>query len=85
MAKLQPKTRELFELVKANGGRMSTADIADKLGVAMNSVTGRVQSLVKNELAYRDKVEVEGAEKPVTFVQLTDAGMSYDPDAAEEE
>ena len=78
---LKEKTRECFDFIKAHGGRVTTTELAEGLGIAANSVTGRVNSLVKNELAYREKVEVEGSEKPVTYVQLTDAGMNYDPDA----
>jgi DNA-binding MarR family transcriptional regulator len=57
---------------------MTTTALAEELGVAINSVTGRIQSLVKNELAYREKVD-EGGEKPVTYVILTDAGMNFVP------
>lgn len=76
---LKEKTLEAFEFIKDNGGRVSTADIAEGLGIAVSSVTGRVNSLVKNGLAVREKVEVEGSDKPVTYVQLTDEGMAYDP------
>lgn len=80
---LKEKTQEAFDFIKAHGGRVSTAELAEGLGIATNSVTGRVNSLVKNELAYRDKVEVEGADKPVVFVQLTEAGMNFVPSEEE--
>jgi len=41
------------------------------------SITGRVNSLVKNGLAYREKVPVEGEDKPLTYVQLTDDGINF--------
>lgn len=75
---LKEKTQEAFDIIKAHGGKMTTTALADELGVAINSVTGRIQSLVKNELAYREKVD-EGGEKPVTYVILTDAGMNFVP------
>ena len=81
---LKEKTQEAFDFIKSHGGRVSTAELAEGLGIAVNSVTGRVNSLVKNELAYREKVEIEGAEKPVTFVQLTDAGMNFVPSEDDE-
>ena len=81
---LKEKTQECFDFIKAHGGRVSTAELADGLGIALNSVTGRVNSLVKNELAYREKVEVEGADKPITYVQLTDAGMNFVPSVDED-
>lgn len=73
---LKEKTLEALNVLKAHNGRMTTADLASELGVAANSVTGRVNSLVKNELAYREKVD-EGGEKPVTYVCLTDAGTNF--------
>lgn len=77
--KLKEKTQECFDYVKANGGKVSTAELAEGLGVKLNSVTGRVNSLVKNGLAIREKVEVEGEDKPITYVVLTDEGKAYEP------
>lgn len=76
---LKEKTQECFDYIKENGGKVSTAELAEGLGVPINSVTGRVNSLVKNGLAVREKVAVEGEEKPVTYVILTDAGKEYVP------
>ena len=76
---LKEKTQECFDYIKANGGKVSTAELADGLGVAMSSITGRVNSLVKNGFAVREKVEVEGQDKPVTYVVLTVEGMAYVP------
>ena len=80
---LKEKTQEAFDVIKAHGGRMTTTALAEELGVALNSVTGRLNSLVKNELAYREKVD-EGGEKPVTYICLTDAGINFVPSADEE-
>ena len=79
---LKEKTLEAFNAIKDNGGRISTDELAEVLSVAKNSVTGRVNSLVKNELAVREKVE--DGDKTITFVQLTDAGMAYAPSADED-
>lgn len=76
--KLTEKTNEAFEAIKAHDGRVSTAVLAEELGIAINSLTGRLNSLVKKELAYREKVD-EGGEKPVTYICLTDAGMNFVP------
>lgn len=81
---LKEKTQEAMDFIKAHGGRVTTVELAEGLGVPTSSVTGRVNSLVKNELAYREKIEVEGEEKPVTYVQLTEAGMNYEPTEDEE-
>lgn len=80
---LKEKTQEAFDVIKAHGGRITTAALAEELGVALNSVTGRLNSLVKNKLAYREKVD-EGGEKPVTYICLTDAGINFVPSADEE-
>lgn len=78
MAKLTEKTFEALQYLQNNGGRASTVDMMNALGCEkIASITGRVNSLVKNEYAYREKIEVEGEDKPVTFVQLTDAGMNF--------
>ena len=44
------------------------------------SITGRVNSLCKHELAVREKRDI-GGEKPATFVVLTEAGMNFVQDA----
>lgn len=81
--KLPEKTQETLDYIKAHGGRVSTAELAEGLGVAMNSVTGRVNALCSDKkhepFAYREKVAVDGEDKPITFVQLTDAGMNFIP------
>ena len=85
MAILKEKTLEALNVIKAHGGSMTTAELAEELGVAQNSVTGRINSLVRNEMAYREKVDVEGEDKPVTYVHLTDEGKAYEPAEDEDE
>ena len=76
--KLTEKTFEALEYLQAHGGRATTEEMRVALGCEkIASITGRVNSLVKNELAYREKVAVEGEEKPLTQVQLTDAGINF--------
>ena len=82
MAKLTDKTLEAINYLQSVGGKATTVDMMDALGCEkIASVTGRVNSLVKHELAVREKVEVEGADKPVTYVILTDAGKNFVQDA----
>ena len=76
--KLTEKTYEALEYLQAHGGRATT----EEMRVALNcekiaSITGRVNSLVKNNLAYREKVAVPGEEKPLTYVQLTEDGINF--------
>jgi len=78
MAKLTDKTFEALEYLQAHGGRATTEEMKVALGCEkIASITGRVNSLVNHELAIREKVEVEGEEKPLTYVQLTEAGMNF--------
>ena len=45
----------------------------------MNVYDEAITDLKKKELAFREKVAVEGEEKPVTYVVLADAGMNFVP------
>ena len=71
----------VFNYVKENGGRVSIGELAEALGRSERSVGANVTDLTKKGLVIRDKVDVEGQEKPVTFVQITDDGMAFVPDA----
>jgi len=76
--KLSEKTYEALTYLQAHNGRATTEEMRVALECEkIASITGRVNSLVKNELAYREKVAVEGEDKPLTYVQLTDAGMNF--------
>lgn len=76
--KLTEKTYEALEYLQNHGGRATTDEMMIALGCEkIASITGRVNSLVNHELAYREKVAVEGEEKPLTYVQLTDAGINF--------
>ena len=77
--KLTEKSNEVFEYVKTNGGKVSIPELATALNRTERSVGANVTDLTKKKLAVRDKVEVEGAEKPVTYVVLTDEGKTFVP------
>ena len=77
--KLTEKSMEVLNYVKTNGGKVSIAELAEALGRSERSVGANVTDLTKKELAPREKVEVEGMEKPVTYVVLSDAGMAWVP------
>ena len=82
--KLTEKSNEVFEYVKANGGKVSIPELAQALDRSERSVGANVTDLTKKELAVREKVEVEGADKPVTYVVLTEAGQTFVPSEDEE-
>ena len=77
--KLTAKSSEVFDYVKANGGHVSIDEICNAIGRASRSVGANVTDLQNKGLVEREKVEVEGAEKPVVYVNLTDAGASFIP------
>lgn len=81
MIKLTEMSNAVFTYVKENGGRVSIGELAEALGRSERSVGANVTDLTKKGLVIRDKVDVEGQEKPVTFVQITDDGMAFVPDA----
>lgn len=82
--KLTVKSQEVLDYVKANGGKVSIAELATALNRTEKSVGANVTDLKKKELAFREKVAVEGEEKPLTYVVLTDAGMAFVPSEDEE-
>lgn len=77
--KLTEKSSEVLNYAKENGGRVSVEEICKAVGRESRSVNANVNDLVKKGLALRDKVEVEGAEKPVTYIVLTDDGQTFVP------
>lgn len=85
-------SRRVFDYLKANHGKLMTAqDIAAALDVSINTVTGSVNGLARATkhpaYAVRTEVEVdagEGKTAKVKYISLTDAGLAFDPDAAEE-
>lgn len=76
---LTAKSQEVFDYVKTNGNKVSIPELAQALDRTERSVGANVTDLTKKGLAAREKVEVEGAEKPVTYVVLTDEGINFVP------
>ena len=77
--KLTDKSQEVLNYVKENGGKIAISELAVALNRTERSVGANVTDLKKKDLAFREKVAVEGEEKPVTYVVLTDAGMNFVP------
>ena len=77
--KLTEKSNEVFEYVKGNGGKVSIPELAQALDRTERSVGANVTDLTKKGLAVREKVEVEGADKPDTYVVMTEAGATFVP------
>ena len=87
---LKPNSRTVFEFVKANQGKreITAADIAEGTGLETKQVNGIVTSAFqKKGLMERIPAEMEladGSHKAIKLIRLTEAGMSFDPDAVEE-
>ena len=77
--KLTEMSSAVFNYVKENGGRVSIDELCTALNRTSRSVGANVTDLTKKELVKREKVTVEGEEKPVTYVQITEAGMAFVP------
>lgn len=82
--KLTEKSKEVFEYVKANGARVSVEEICKAVDRASRSVNANVNDLAKKGLVEREKVEVEGTDKPITYVVLTAEGKAFVPSEDEE-
>lgn len=74
--KLTEKSKEVFDYVKANG-KVSIDELSTATGRNARSVGANVTDLAKKGLAERVKEEVEGADKPVTYVILTADGEAF--------
>ena len=82
--KLTTKSSEVFEYVKANGARVSVEEICKAVDRASRSVNANINDLAKKGLVEREKVEVEGADKPIVYVVLTAEGKAFVPSEDEE-
>ena len=79
----------VFNYVRENGGRVSIPELATALNKTEKSINGTVTALGckgphAKGLVDREKVTVDGQEKPVTYVVLTDLGRDFVPSEDEE-
>lgn len=89
MAAMKENTKKVFEFLRTvNGQNVTSADVAEALGLEKRSVDGIFTSAIqKKGYGIRVPAEVEledGSHKSVKFLRLTEAGMTLDlenPDA----
>ena len=85
MAMKENSKNVLNYLKGINGENVTSGDVAEALGLEKRQVDGLFTSAIQRKgLGIRVPAEVEledGTHKAVKFLQLTDAGMSFDPDA----
>ena len=76
--KIAEKSLETLEFLNEKGGTMLMIDIKDGLGLeTISSVTGRINSLIKNGLVIRihtNETEIGGK---TTLVKITEKGINY--------
>ncbi len=77
--KLTDKSFEVFEYVKNAGGKVSLPELAQALGRTERSIGANLTDLKKKGFGEREKVEVDGEEKPVTYFVLNAEGMAWVP------
>lgn len=77
--KLTEKSMEVFEYIKNAGGRVSLPELAQALGRTDRSIGANLTDLKKKGFGEREKVEVDGEEKPVTYFVLNADGMAWVP------
>lgn len=92
---MNDNSKKVFQFVKEHDGEDFTAqDIADALDMKVRSVNGiitsafqRHKNAAKEEVPLMVRVPAEivdpetGLHKPVKFIQLTDEGREFDPEA----
>ena len=89
MAMKENSKKVLNYLKGIDGANVTAADVAEATGLEKRSVDGIFTSALQRKgLGIRVPAEVEledGTHKAVKFLQLTPAGMSFDPDAEDAE
>lgn len=90
MAKISEKSRMVFDFVKSIDGQANATakDIAAEIGLTPQSVNGCVTAFQKKGIMVRVPAEIEkedGTHEAVKYIQLTDEGRAFDPDAEDAE
>jgi len=89
MAMKENSKKVLNYLKEVQGENVTSADVAEALGLEKRSVDGIFTSAIQRKgLGIRTPAEIElddGTHKPVKFLSLTPAGMEFDPDAEDAE
>lgn len=84
---LKENSKKVFNYVKEMDGKnITAADVAEAIGLTTSSVNGSITAFQKK--GYMERIpaviETEDGNKPVKFIQMTDAGRAFDPDAEAE-
>ncbi len=89
MAMKENSKKVLNYLKDINGDQVTSADVAEALGLEKRQVDGIFTSAIQRKgLGVRTPAEIEledGTHKQVKFLSLTAEGMAFDPDATDAE
>lgn len=83
---MKENSKKVLEYLKTvNGQDVTSGDVAEALGLEKRQVDGIFTSAIQRKgLGIRTPAEIEladGTHKAIKLLSLTDAGMSFDPDA----
>ena len=83
---MKENSKRVFQyLMGLNGENVTSADVAEALGLDKRQVDGIFTSAIQRKgLGVRVPAEIEledGTHKAIKFLRLTDAAASFDPDA----
>lgn len=85
MAMKENSKKVLEYLKKVNGQNVTSADVAEALGLEKRSVDGIFTSAIQRKgLGVRTPAEIEledGTHKAIKFLSLTAEGMNFDPNS----
>jgi hypothetical protein len=86
---MKENSRNVLNYLKGlNGANVTSGDVAEALGLEKRQVDGIFTSAIQRKgLGIRVPAEIElddGSHKAVKFLQLTPAGIEFDPNAEEE-
>jgi hypothetical protein len=85
MAMKENSKNVLNYLKSIHGENVTSGDVAEALGLEKRQVDGIFTSAIQRKnLGIRVPAEIEledGTHKAVKFLQLTEAGLAFDPDA----
>ena len=89
MAMKENSKKVLNYLKDINGDQVTSADVAEALGLEKRQVDGIFTSAIQRKgLGVRTPAEIEledGTHKQVKFLSLTAEGMAFDPDETDAE
>lgn len=90
--KLTAKSKMVLDYVRENSGEdgISLQDLADGVGMTTRQIGPIVWTVLQKEkegvrpaLVTYEKREIEGEEKPVGYVMITEAGRAYEEEEEE--